>query len=208
MQINGVFQATEGVSEDLTNLTKNVVIHAVQGVQQVTAAVGGATLENVRGSLQAAALVSEDLETVGKAVARGLIRGTSEVGAELGTAVKAAAIGCIHGTAEVGAELGKVLKQSALSALQGTGEVTEELGALAKRQALGAIEGGTETTLSLEKALLMAGRVFLRGMAELQAERAVAPVAVKPPVVPTADYSEMPPVVGDKGAGKPKPATR
>ncbi|MBI3924210.1 MAG: hypothetical protein HY319_01595 [Armatimonadetes bacterium] len=169
---SNTLKAAEGVTEDLTTLTRKMMVHAIRGFQDVTVAFGNAMLENACGSVRGAAVLGEEVGAATKDASRGMIQGTSEVGAELGEAAKQAAIGFIHGSAEVGAEFGKVCKSGALGFIKGTGEVTAELGAVAKSNALGFIEGGTETALSLEKAFMLTARVFLRNVAELRAEHA------------------------------------
>lgn len=187
----------------LMPLPQSLVVNAVQGAQEVTGVVAGAALDNVRGGLKGAALVGEDLGVMTKEAARGLIRGASEVGADLGVAAKQAAIGWIHGSAEVGAELGKVLKQSALSAIQGGAEITAELGSVARSNTLGAIQGGGEAALTLESVFMRTARAFLQSYAELKAEQTPGHPPMVTPNVPTAAYSEMPPVVGEKASKGP-----
>lgn len=139
-------RATEGVGEDFVSLTKRFLIHAIRGMQEVTAAAGTALLETARSGIQ----------------------GSTVLGDDLGNATKAAALGFLHGSAEVGAELGELCKKGAISAIRGSGEVTAELGALANKN----IETGTETALSLEESLKLTAVSFVRGMNHVRAEGA------------------------------------
>lgn len=161
-------RATEGVGEDFVTLTTRFLLHAIRGVQEVTAAAGAAFLETARAGLQGSTVIGEDVGQVTKAAARGVLRGVTEVGTEVGAAARTAAIGFLHGSAEVGAEFGDLCRKGALGALRGTGEVTAELGTLAHKN----IEAGTETALSLEESLKLTALSFVRGVNDVRAEGA------------------------------------
>ncbi|MCW5870524.1 MAG: hypothetical protein KIS61_24920 [Candidatus Eremiobacteraeota bacterium] len=195
--VHAVTVTAEGVNRDLTNLTKNVIVNAIQGFQDITGSVAQAALDNTRGGVQGAAIVGQDLGDLGKKAALGSIAGASEVGNQLGLAIKSAAIGFIHGSADVGNELGKVCKTGAINAIKGSGEVCAELGHVTKENLLGTIEGGTEAASSMERFLTVAARAVMRGVAEFKTSK---PPAGEParPQVPTASLDDMPPVVAEK----------
>lgn len=195
--VHAVTVTAEGVNRDLTSLTKNVIVNAIQGFQDVTGSVAQAALDNTRGGVQGAAIVGQDLGDLSKKTALGAIAGASEVSNQLGLAMKSAAIGFIHGSADVSNELGKVCKTGAINAIKGTGEVCAELGHVTKENLIGTIEGGTEAASSMEKFLTVAARAVMRGVSEFKASK---PAAYEPtrPHVPTASLDDMPPVVAEK----------
>lgn len=195
--VHAVTVTAEGVNRDLTSLTKNVLINAIEGFQDVTGSVARATLDNTRAGVQGAAIVGQDLGDLSKKTALGAINSASEVSNHLGSALKSAAIGLIHGSAEVGNELGKVCKTGAIDAIRGTGEVCSELGQMAQENLIGTIEGGTEAASSLERFFTVAARAVMRGVHEFKASKP-APSEPGRPHVPTASLDDMPPVVGSK----------
>lgn len=195
--VHAVTVTAEGVNRDLTSLTKNVLVNAIQGIQDVTGSMAQAALENTRGGVQGAAVVGQDLGDLSKKSALGAIAGVSEVSNQLGAAMKMAAIGFIHGSADVGNELGQVCKTGAINAIKGTGEVCAELGQVTKENVIGTLEGGTEAASSLERFLTVAARAVMRGVCEFKTSR---PPSNEParPQVPTASFDDMPPVVAEK----------
>lgn len=195
--VHAVTVTAEGVHRDLTSLTKNVLINAVEGFQEVTGSVAQATLENTRAGVQGAAMVGQDLGDLGKKTALGAINSASEVSNHLGSALKNAAIGFIHGSADVGNELGKVCKTGAIDAIRGTGDVCAEFGQMAQDNLIGTIEGGTQAASSLERFFTVAARAVVRGVHEFKTSK---PAASEPtrPQVPTASFDDMPPVVAEK----------
>jgi hypothetical protein len=195
--VHAVTVTAEGVNRDLTSLTKNVLVNAIQGFQDVTGSVAQAALENTRGGVQGAAIVGQDLGDLSKKTALGAIAGASEVSNQLGVAMKSAAIGFIHGSADVGNELGKVCKTGAINAIKGTGEVCAEFGHMTKENVIGTIEGSTEAASSLEQFFTVAARAVMRGVTEFKAAKPPANEPVRPQV-PTASFDDMPPVVAEK----------
>ncbi|MFN8610107.1 MAG: hypothetical protein U0931_21370 [Vulcanimicrobiota bacterium] len=195
--VHAVTVTAEGVNRDLTSLTKNVIVNAIQGFQDVTGSVAQAALDNTRGGVQGAAIVGQDLGDLSKKTALGAIAGASEVSNQLGVAMKSAAIGFIHGSADVGNELGKVCKTGAINAIKGTGEVCAEFGHMTKENLIGTIEGSTEAASSLEQFLTVAARAVMRGVSEFKNSRP-AQAPTPRPQVPTASLDDMPPVVAEK----------
>ncbi len=161
-------RAGEKISDDLTSLTKRMVVNTIKGFAEVSAVFGQAMLENARGGLQGVGTLSSDGGKLAKEAAVGAVKGASEVGTEFGSLAKKAAIDFIHGSAEVGSELGKVCKEGAIETIRGAGEVTAELGKVAHNNALGFIEGGTETTLTFEEGLVKAAHRLVTGYHEVR----------------------------------------
>ncbi|MFN8612902.1 MAG: hypothetical protein U0931_35515 [Vulcanimicrobiota bacterium] len=64
--VHAVTVTAEGVNRDLTSLTKNVIVNAIEGFQDVTGCVAQATLENTRAGMQGAAIVGQDLGEISK----------------------------------------------------------------------------------------------------------------------------------------------
>jgi hypothetical protein len=195
--VHAVTVTAEGVNRDLTRLTKNVIINAIEGFQDVTGSVAQATLENTRAGMQGAAIVGQDLGEISKKTALGAIADATEVSNQLGAALKSAAIGFIHGSADVGNELGKVCKSGAINAIRGTGEVCAELGQVAQENLIGTIEGSTQAASSMEKFLTVAARAVMRGVSEFKASKPPANEPVRPHFT-TASLDDMPPVVAEK----------
>ncbi len=195
--MHAVTVTAEGVNRDLTSLTKNVLVNAIEGFQEVTGSAAQAALENTRGGMQGAAIVGQDLGDLSKKTALGAIAGASEVSNQLGAAMKSAAIGLIHGSADVGNELGKVCKTGAINAIKGTGEVCAEFGQMTKENVIGTIEGSTEAASALEQFLTVAARAVMRGVSEFKTTKAPASEPARPHV-PTASLDDMPPVVAEK----------
>jgi len=195
--VHAVTVTAEGVNRDLTSLTKNVLVNAIQGFQDVTGSVAQAALENTRGGVQGAAIVGQDLGDLSKKTALGAIAGASEVSNQLGSAMKSAAIGFIHGSADVGNELGKVCKIGAINTIKGAGEVCAELGHVARENVIGTIEGSTEAASSMEKFLTVAARAVMRGVSEFKTARQPAAEPSRPHFT-TASLDDMPPVVAEK----------
>lgn len=167
------------VSDDVTSMTKNMLLNALRTAGDMAAVLGTVALENARGGVKGAGELGNEAGGVVRESAKGTIRGVSEVGSEAGNALKRAALGLIHGTAEVGAELGKVCKVNAIAGIQGAGEVSSELGKVAKAQSQGFIEGGTETALQFEDGLLQVARKMYGGILEIQEEYSTRPSGEK-----------------------------
>ena len=195
--VHAVTVTAEGVNRDLTSLTKNVIVNAIEGFQDVTGCVAQATLENTRKGVQGAAIVGQDLGEISTKTALGAIADATEVSNQLGHAMKNAAIGFIHGSADVGNELGKVCKTGAINTIRGAGEVCAEFGQVAQENLIGTIEGSTEAASSLERFFTVAARAVMRGVTEFKATKAPVTEPVRPHFA-TASLDDMPPVVAEK----------
>ena len=172
------------VSDDVTSMTKNMLLNALRSAGDMAAVLGTVALENARGGVKGAGELGAEAGGVMRESAKGSIRGLSDVSSESGNALKRAALGLIHGTAEVGVELGKVCKVNAIAGIRGSGEVSSELGKVAKAQSQGFIEGGTETALQFEDGLLQVARKLYSGVLEIKEEHAHRPTEGTDPSAP------------------------